>query len=505
MGNVSKVLIANRGEIAVRIIRACRELGCRSVAVYSEADRMSPHVRMADEAYCIGPGPATESYLRLDKLIEVAKRSGADSVHPGYGFLAENAEALRGFEKAGIEWIGPPENAIRLMGDKLTARSTVEAAGLPLVPGLGKADDCNDEALLTGAKEVGFPVLVKAAAGGGGKGMRIVRTPEDLAEGVRIARMEAKASFGDDRVYLERFVTNARHVEIQVLGDKHGNLIHLCERDCSLQRRHQKLIEEAPSPVLDEALRERMGAAALKAAAAVGYYSAGTVEFVLDNDTKEFFFLEMNTRLQVEHTISERVTGVDIVKEMIRIARGDTLQYRQEDIQIQGHSIECRILAENPWQGFMPSIGVINGFSLPSGPGVRTDTGVGLGSEVTPYYDSLLAKIVVWDTSREEAIIRTSLALEEFQISGIDTTIPFYIQLLNTNSFKTGKIHTRFLEDEYLFEQPESDERNRMAAVAASLVAHQRTKRAFLLVGKNECSEWRRFTRHGTQLRRLRS
>lgn len=505
MGNVSKILIANRGEIAVRIIRACRELGCQTVAVYSEADRMGPHVRMADEAYCIGGGPATESYLRLDKLIEVAKLSGADSVHPGYGFLAENAQALRAFEEAGVEWIGPPEKAIRLMGDKLTARSTVEAAGLPLVPGLGEANDYSDAELLAGAKEVGFPILVKAAAGGGGKGMRIVRSAEDLAEGVRIARMESKASFGDDRVYLERFVTNARHVEIQVLGDKHGNLIHLCERDCSLQRRHQKLIEEAPSPALDDALRARMGEAALKAAASVGYYSAGTVEFVLDNDTKEFFFLEMNTRLQVEHTITERVTGVDIVKEMIRIARGDTLQFRQEDIRIRGVSIECRILAENPWQGFMPSIGIINGFSLPSGPGVRTDTGVGLGSEVTPYYDSLLAKIVVWDTSREEAIIRTSLALEEFQISGIDTTIPFYIQLLNTSAFKTARIHTRFLEDEYLFERPESEDRNRVAAVAASLLAHQRTKRALLLLGKGESGEWKRFSRRGEQLRRLRA
>ncbi|EDY81634.1 Carbamoyl-phosphate synthase L chain, ATP binding domain protein [Verrucomicrobiia bacterium DG1235] len=503
MSSVSKVLIANRGEIAVRIIRACKELGCKTVAVYSEADRMSPHVRMANEAYCIGPGPAVDSYLRLDKLIEVAKQAKADSVHPGYGFLAENADAQAAFEDAGIEWIGPPEMAIRMMGDKLTARSTVEAAGLPLVPGIGKTDTLSDEDLKTAAAKVGYPLLVKAAAGGGGKGMRIVREPKDLTEGIRIARLEAKSSFGDDRVYLERFVTNAHHVEIQILGDKHGNLIHLCERDCSLQRRHQKLIEESPSPVVDEQIREKMGAAALKAAAAVGYYSAGTVEFVFDSDTREFFFLEMNTRLQVEHTITERVTGVDIVKEMILIARGEKLQYRQEDIKIQGHSIECRILAEDPWQNFMPSIGTISGFNLPCGPGVRTDTGVGLGSEVTPYYDSLLAKIVIWDTTREEAIIRTCCALEEFQIAGIDTTIPFYIQLLNTQTFKEGKVHTRFLEDEYLFQQPDSSRRSLTAAVAATLLAHRRARQASVLPQTATTSLWKSSGRSNQLARRL--
>ena len=464
---------------------------------------MQPHVRMADEAYCIGPGPAAESYLRLEKLLEVAKTSGADAVHPGYGFLAENADAALAFEEQGVTWIGPPVEAIRLMGDKLTARATVEKAGIPLVPGMKKTSAISDKDLIAAAETVGYPLLIKAAAGGGGKGMRIVSTPEELEEGIRIARLESQASFGDDRVYLERFVTNARHVEIQILGDHHGNLIHLGERDCSLQRRHQKLIEEAPSPVVDEELRDRMGEAALKAARAVDYYSAGTVEFVLDNKTKDFFFLEMNTRLQVEHTVTERVTGIDIVKEMIRIAQGSKLCIDQDAVTLNGWAIECRILAENPWLGFMPSIGEISGFSLPSGPGVRTDTGVGLGSEVTPYYDSLLAKIVIWDTTRKEAIIRTCRALEEFQIAGIDTTIPFYIQLLYTDAFLEGNIHTRFLEDEYLIKQPQSAERAKVAAVAASLLAHQKTKNAFVLSQRSNEDRWNRFARQSQLAARL--
>jgi len=454
---------------------------------------MAPHVRMADEAYCIGPGPAAESYLRLDKLLDVAKSSSVDAVHPGYGFLAENADAASAFEEEGIAWIGPSAEAIRLMGDKLTARASAEEAGIPLVPGMKKSETITDADLVEAAKSVGYPLLIKAAAGGGGKGMRIVNTPDDLEEGIRISRTESKASFGDDRVYLERFVTNARHVEIQVLGDHHGNLIHLGERDCSLQRRHQKLIEESPSPAVDDDLRARMGEAALKAARAVGYYSAGTVEFVLDNKTKEFFFLEMNTRLQVEHTVTERVTGVDIVKEMIRIAQGKELSIRQEDVKMGGWAIECRILAENPWQGFMPSIGEISGFCLPSGPGVRTDTGVGLGSEVTPYYDSLLAKIVIWDSSRDEAIIRTCRALEEFQIAGIDTTIPFYIQLLCGDAFREGNIHTRYLEDEYMIQQPHSAERAKVAAVAATLLAHQKAKNAFVLNRKGRSDQWKQY------------
>ena len=478
MARLKKILIANRGEIACRIIRACNEMGFTTVAVYSEADRNQPHVRMADEAWPIGPSPARESYLCLDKLIDVAKRAGADGVHPGYGFLAENEDAAECFLANGIEWIGPPARAIRLMGDKLTARATVAAAGLPIVPGTGKSERMTDEELIAAAPGIGFPLLVKAAAGGGGKGMRIIRAPGELREGIRVARLEADASFGDDRVYLERLITNARHIEIQILGDKHGNLIHLGERDCSIQRRHQKLIEECPSPAVDSALREEMGAAAIKAARSVGYYSAGTVEFVLDNATREFFFLEMNTRLQVEHTVTERVTGVDIVKEMLRVACGERLSHRQSDIQWKGSTIECRILAEDPWSHFMPSIGVVTSLATPSGPGVRIDTGISVGSEITPFYDSLIAKLVVWDETREEAITRSLQALREFQIVGIQTTIPFFLQMLDTPEFRSAIIHTKFVEDEFLLKKTRNPELEKVAAVASALIAHLRRGRA---------------------------
>jgi len=499
MPKLKKVLVANRGEIACRIIRACNEMGCATVAVYSEADRNQPHVRMADEAWPIGPAPARESYLRLDKLLEVATQSGADAVHPGYGFLAENGDAAEAFAEAGVTWIGPPVEAIRLMGDKLTARATVAAAGLRLVPGTGKGERMTDEGLIASAGGIGFPLLVKAAAGGGGKGMRIVRSPGDLAEAIRIARLEADASFGDSRVYLERLIENARHIEIQILGDQHGNLIHLGERDCSIQRRHQKLIEECPSPAVDQALRYRMGAAAVKAAGSAGYYSAGTVEFVMDNDTHDFFFLEMNTRLQVEHTVTERVTGVDIVKEMLRIAAGEQLRYRQGDIEWKGSTIECRILAEDPWSNFMPSIGVITSLAMPSGPGVRIDTGVSAGSEITPYYDSLIAKLVVWDESREEAITRTHQALREFQITGIETTIPFFLQMLETPEFRTGKVHTKFVEDEFMLKTMRNPELEKVAAIAATLVAHARRGRATTLDrAPGRASPWRMLGRRET-------
>jgi acetyl-CoA carboxylase biotin carboxylase subunit len=481
MRKFKKVLVANRGEIACRIIRACNELGYLTVAVYSEADRNQPHVRMADEAWPIGPAPARESYLNLSRLIDVARQSGADAVHPGYGFLAENADAAEAFESAGVTWIGPPVNAIRLMGNKLTARATAAAAGLPLVPGTGKMDRLTDDDLIASAAAIGFPLLVKAAAGGGGKGMRIIRAPGELQEGLRIARLEAASSFGDDRVYLERFIINARHIEIQVLGDQHGNLIHLGERDCSIQRRHQKLIEECPSPVVDATLREKIGSLAVKAAKSVGYYSAGTIEFVLDNGTGEFFFLEMNTRLQVEHTVTERVTGVDIVKEMLRVAAGERLRHRQADIVWRGSTIECRILAEDPWNHFMPSIGAITSLAAPTGPGVRIDTGISAGSEITPYYDSLIAKLVVWDETRAEAITRTQQALREFQITGIKTTIPFFLQMLATPEFCSGNIHTKFVEDDFLLKKTRNEDLEKVAAVAAAIIAHRRRGRATAL------------------------
>lgn len=491
MSALKKVLIANRGEIAVRIVRACREIGCQCVAVYSEADRMAPHVRMADEAYLIGPPPAFESYLRVDRLVEVAKKSGCDSVHPGYGFLAENADAADTFIQAGIIWIGPPPAAIRLMGDKLTARSTAADAKLPLVPGIGKAGRMSDEELISAAPEIGFPLLVKAAAGGGGKGMRIVESGNALPEAIRVARREAQSAFGDDRVYLERLIRNARHVEIQLLGDQHGNIIHLCERDCSIQRRHQKLIEESPSPALTAEKREEMGTAAVRAAKAVNYYSAGTVEFVVDNETLEFFFLEMNTRLQVEHTVTERVTGVDIVKEMLRIAGGEKLRYSQKDIRINGHCIECRIVAEDPRANFMPATGTIVGLETPTGPGVRVDTGIAFGSEVTPYYDSLLAKLVIWDETRGEAIIRTRRALEEFHITGVPTAIPFLIQMMDTPEFKSGRIHTKFLEEEFRSTEKRTPELMRMAALAAGILAHEKVRRAIIPSNNHTVSAWR--------------
>lgn len=503
MIKLRKVLIANRGEIAVRIIRACQELGCKTVAIYSEADRMAPHVHMADEAYLIGPPHALESYLRIDKIIDIARKSGADSVHPGYGFLAEKEEAAQAMIEAGLIWIGPSPQAIQLMGDKLTARSTVAAAGMPLVPGAGKAGRMSDDELLVAAEKVGFPLLVKAAAGGGGKGMRNVHKMQDLPEAIRVARREAESAFGDDRVYLEKLITNARHIEIQLLGDQFGNVIHLGERDCSIQRRHQKLIEESPSPAVDEVLRHKMGMAAVKAAQAVNYFSAGTIEYVLDNNTKEFYFLEMNTRLQVEHTVTEMVTGVDIVKEMLRIASGERLRHRQIDIQVKGSAIECRIVAEDPRHNFMPSIGQIVGLSIPTGPGVRVDTGIYYGSEITPYYDSLLAKLIVWDETRAEAIIRTRRALEEFQITGVPTAIPFLIQMMHSPEFQSGRIHTKFLEDEFLLKEMRTPEYLRTAAVAAALMAHQRTRRAVVLTPEAGATPWRLYGRREALDRRL--
>ncbi|MBE7552181.1 MAG: acetyl-CoA carboxylase biotin carboxylase subunit [Anaerolineales bacterium] len=499
---LKKVLVANRGEIAVRIVRACQELGLDAVAVYSEADRMAPHVRMAQEAYTIGPAQATESYLRGDRMIEVAKKSGADSIHPGYGFLAENADFAEAVIAANLIWVGPPPQAIRLMGDKVMARSIMAQAGVPLVPGIGKSGQMTDAELLAAAPQIGFPLLVKAAAGGGGKGMRNVYRAEDLPEAIRTARREAQSAFGDDRVYLEKFIENARHIEIQLLGDEHGNVIHLGERECSIQRRHQKLIEEAPSPVVDEELRQKMGAIAVAAARSVNYCSAGTMEFVLDKD-RNFYFLEMNTRLQVEHPVTEMVTGVDIVKEMLRIASGRKLRYEQDDIRVKGWAIECRILAEDPRNNFMPSIGRIIGLTNPTGPGVRLDSGIYFGSEVTPYYDSMLAKLIVLGETRGEAILRMRRALEEFRITGLATTIPLHIQLMNSTRFQAGQFDTGFLENHFSFNQTSNPASIRVAAVAATLMAHQRNQQAILL-HQGGTSPWRLYGRREALDRRLR-
>jgi acetyl-CoA carboxylase biotin carboxylase subunit len=490
----NKVLIANRGEIAVRIIRACREAGIETVAVYSEADRRSLHVRYADEAYLLGPAPSRESYLRADKLIDIARKSGADAVHPGYGFLAEREDFAAACADAGISFIGPKPSSIAAMGDKMTARNTVAAAGVPVVPGTeGEGALSNDE-LLSIAPQIGFPLLIKATAGGGGKGMREVTNLEEMPGLLQSARREAESAFGDGNVYLEKLVEGARHIEFQIMADSHGNVIHLGERECSLQRRHQKLVEEALSPAMDEELRERMGDVAVKSAQAVDYVNAGTIEFLLDKD-KNFYFLEMNTRLQVEHPITEMITGIDIVKEQIRVARGRSLSYRQEDVRFSGHAIECRINAEDPYNNFMPSTGRITHTILPTGPGVRIDTGVYPGFEITPFYDPMIAKLIVWGETRAQAILRMRRALEEYRIVGVRTNIPFHQTLMDSHRFMGGQYDTRFVEERFSMEEAEENRRNsdEVAAILATLVAHRETERSAQIVNRNErdASNWK--------------
>ncbi len=439
-----KVLIANRGEIAVRIIRACQELGIATVAVYSQADKDALHVQLADEAYCIGPHLSKESYLKQINLLSVATITGSDAIHPGYGFLAENAEFAEMCGEYNITFIGPSAEAISKMGAKAVARDTMKAAGVPIVPGTDGIIEELDEALVT-AREIGYPVIVKATAGGGGKGMRVAETEAQLQKAVSMAQQEAETAFGNAGVYLEKYVEEPRHVEIQVLGDSHGNVIHLGERDCSIQRRHQKLIEEAPSPALDESLRQQMGDAALKAAKAVNYCGAGTVEFLLDKH-KNFYFMEMNTRIQVEHPVTEMVTGVDLIKEQMMVAAGYPLTINQEDIVINGWSIECRINAENPAKNFMPSPGKIELYLPPGGLGVRVDSAVYQGYAIPPFYDSMIAKLIVHGKTREEAIARMKRALQEYMISGVETTIPFHLALLEHEDFINGDFTTKFLE-----------------------------------------------------------
>ncbi|PGP21068.1 acetyl-CoA carboxylase biotin carboxylase subunit [Bacillus cereus] len=439
-----KVLIANRGEIAVRIIRACEELGIKTVAVYSEADANALHVQIADEAYCIGPTPARESYLNMNNIISIANLTGATAIHPGFGFLSENADFAEKCKQFNITFIGPSPEAIRKMGDKNTARTTMKNADVPIVP--GTKDIVNDlQEALTIAEEVKYPVIIKATAGGGGKGMRVANSADDLEKALMQAQKEAEAAFGNAGVYIEKYVQEPRHVEIQVLGDQHGNVIHLGERDCSIQRRHQKLVEEAPSPALNESLRRRMGEAAVKAAQAVNYCGAGTVEFLLDKNG-DFYFMEMNTRIQVEHPVTEMVTGVDLIKEQISVAFGNKLMIKQKDIRITGHAIECRINAENPAKNFMPSPGTIHMYLPPGGYGVRVDSSCYPGYTVSPFYDSMVAKLIVHGKDRNEAIQRMKRALNEFVIDGINTTIPFHIELLNHPDFIAGEFDTGFLE-----------------------------------------------------------
>src|SRR5690349_13773313 len=476
-----KLLIANRGEIAVRIARGCREMGISPVAVYSDADRASLHVRVADEAVHIGPPPSAESYLRVDKILDAARRTGAEAIHPGYGFLSENADFAQAVEDAGLVLVGPPASAMRLMGSKTNARQAAQAAGAPVVPGTTTPLQSVAEAVST-AEAIGYPIMLKAASGGGGKGMRLVRSREEIASAFDLARSEAAASFKDPSVYIEKFIERPRHIEIQLIGDRYGNLVYLGERECSLQRRHQKVVEECPSPVVDEDLRRSMGEAAVRIARHAGYQNAGTIEFLVDPQ-RNFYFLEMNTRLQVEHPVTELVTARDLVHEQIRVAAGEKLSFSQSDIVMRGAAIECRIYAEDPHNNFLPSPGRITKLVTPAGPGVRYDSGSYAGWDVPIYYDPLLAKLCVWAETREAALARLARVLDEYTVEGINTTIPFFRAVVENEEFRRGDFDTgfieRFLKNGFGAESDPEDERARrledLAAIAAALHTRAQT------------------------------
>ncbi|MBC5637171.1 acetyl-CoA carboxylase biotin carboxylase subunit [Ornithinibacillus sp. BX22] len=452
---IKKLLIANRGEIAVRIIRACKEMGIETVAVYSEADQEALHVQLADEAYCIGPNSSKDSYLNFTNIISIANLRDVDAIHPGYGFLAENADFAEICKACNITFVGPTPEAIQKMGIKDVARDTMRKANVPIVPGSDGIIESEEEAIQI-AKSIGYPVIIKATAGGGGKGIRVARTEEDLIKGIRITQKEAETAFGNPGVYIEKFIEDFRHVEIQVLADTHGNVIHLGERDCSIQRRLQKLIEETPSPALNEEIRAKMGEAAVKAAKAVDYVGAGTIEFIFDRKTNDFYFMEMNTRIQVEHPVTEMVTGIDLIKEQINIANGEELSVKQEDVTFNGWAIECRINAEQPFKNFMPSPGKINMYLPPGGLGVRVDSAVYPGYAIPPYYDSMIAKLITYGSTREEAISRMKRALDEFLVEGIHTTIPFHRLIMEHEVFIDGDFNTNFLEEHPILESSET-------------------------------------------------
>jgi acetyl-CoA carboxylase, biotin carboxylase subunit len=489
-----KILVANRGEITVRIIRACRELDIPVVVIYSDADRTALHVRYADEAYPIGPAPSVESYLCAERIIEVALKAGADAIHPGYGFLSENARFARRCAEVGLAFIGPSPEAMEAMGDKVAARRRMEAAGVALVPGTPPLTDADQARALIAP--IGYPVVLKPSAGGGGKGMRVVHEESELAAALEGARSEARSSFGDDTVYAERYIANPRHIEIQVLADDHGHTVHLFERECSIQRRHQKIIEEAPSPFISEATRQAMGAAAVKAAASVAYAGAGTIEFLVDSDQR-FYFLEMNTRLQVEHAVTEMITGIDLVKMQLTVAAGGVLPFTQADIRRDGAAIECRIYAEDPDHDFMPSPGRITALRAPGGPGVRDDIGVYEGYEVPIYYDPLLSKLAAWGRDRDEAIGRMRRALSEYVVEGIETNIPFHQRILRHPDFLAGDVDTHFVDERFL---PSESARplvhTERALIAAAVLAYEHDEESARLVmrsgGNDGASAWSR-------------
>lgn len=495
---IKKILIANRGEIAVRIIRSCREMGILSVAVYSDADRSAMHVRYADEAYRLGAAPSNESYLNIPAILDVAKKVKADAIHPGYGFLSENAEFATKVKSAGLIFIGPSPDAITAMGDKMRARELMNKANVPIVPGSGALPNSENE-IQTVAKNIGYPVMIKASAGGGGKGMRLVHSANELIAAVKLAKSEALTAFGNDAVYLEKYLLEPHHIEFQILADNHGNVVHLFERECSVQRRHQKVVEETPSPFITETLRQEMAKHAISAAKSVNYSGAGTIEFLMDKN-HHFYFLEMNTRLQVEHPITERVTGVDLVKAQIKVAMNEPLDFKQEDIQQRGHSIECRIYAEDPGNGFRPSPGLVKQITEPLGLGVRTDGYVYEGYEIPVYYDPLISKLIIWAPTRKEAIDRMKRALFEYKITGIKTNISFVQRIMETPAFVEGNYNTHFI-DEHIDELLQGDQKCEHCEDIAMIIAYldyqnkQHKRMDFNKDASSKSSNWKNFGR----------
>lgn len=490
---MKKILVANRGEIALRVMRSCKEMGISTVAVFSEADRNALFVRYADEAVCIGPPPSSQSYLKGDTIIKVAKELGVDGIHPGYGFLSENSDFAAAVKKAGITFIGPSPEAMDMMGDKLSAKAAAKTYKIPMVPGSEGAIADVEEGKKV-AQATGFPLLIKASAGGGGKGMRIVEKIEDFAEQMKLAVSEATSAFGDGSVFIERYVAGPRHIEIQVLADQHGNIVYLFERECSVQRRHQKVIEEAPSSVLTPEIREKMGKCAVDVARACKYEGAGTVEFLLD-ENKNFYFLEMNTRLQVEHPVSEMITGIDLVKEQIRVARGEKLAFSQEDLEINGHSIEVRVYAEDPANNFLPDIGKLVTYRRPQGPGVRVDDGFEEGMDIPIYYDPMIAKLVTWGKDRKEAIDRMLRAIAEYQISGVETTLPFCAFVLEHEAFVSGDFDTHFIKKYFtpdMLLQPRKDESELAAIIGSGWLSAQKKQTGLAPAETANGSAWKK-------------